>query len=133
VVDQIPGWTTEEAKSFAQAFEEKSGLQPSPSSGGLSYDGMNFFIKVLQTTYQDFGELNKATIYQTVQDKVWTGELTFTAEDGAIVMSEYNFSEPPDPLVGKGYYTFPVLQYMDGASKTIWPEEWKEADIQAKQ
>jgi branched-chain amino acid transport system substrate-binding protein len=132
VLDQIPGWTTEESLAFAEAFKAKSGLDPSPSSGGLSYDGMNFFIKVLQTTYDDFGELSSETVFQTVQDKVWTGELTFTTEDGAIVMSEYNFSEPPDPIVGKGYYTFPVLQYMDGDSITIWPPEFQEADIQAK-
>lgn len=132
VLDQIPGWTTEESLAFAEAFKEKSGLDPSPSSGGLSYDGMNFFIKVLQTTYDDFGELSSENVYQTVKDKVWTGELTFTAEDGAIVMSEYDFSQPPDPIVGKGYYTFPVLQYMDGDSITIWPPEFQEADIQAK-
>jgi branched-chain amino acid transport system substrate-binding protein len=132
VVDQIPGFTTEAAMKFAEDFEAKSGLKPSPSSGGLSYDGMNFFIKVLRTTYDDYGEINSETIYKTVQEKVWTGDLTFTAADGAIVMSEYNFSDPPDPIVGKGYYTFPVLQYMDGESKVIWPDEWKEADIQAK-
>ncbi|NIS12851.1 MAG: branched-chain amino acid ABC transporter substrate-binding protein, partial [Thermoplasmata archaeon] len=50
MLDQIPGWATAESQEFATAFEERSGLQPSPSSGGLSYDGMNFFIKVLETT-----------------------------------------------------------------------------------
>ncbi len=132
VIDQIPGWTTDAAKQFAADFKAKSGLDPSPSSGGLSYDGMNFFIKVLQTTYEDQGVLNRETIFKTVEDKVWTGELTFGTEDGAIVMSKYEFSNPPDPVVGKGFYTFPVLQYFDGTAKVIWPEEWKEADIQAK-
>ncbi len=65
-----------------------------------------------------------------VRDFVWTGEMVFTTEDGAIVMSEYNFSDPPDPIVGKGYYTFPVLQYMDGDSITIWPPEFQEGDLQ---
>ncbi len=129
VIDQIPGFGSQAAKDFAAAFEEKSGLQPSPSSGGLSFDGMNFFIKVLQTTYEDFGELSKETVYQTVQDKVWTGELTYTAEDGAIVMEEYNFSDPPDPLVGGEYYTFPVLQYMDGDQVYIFPESIAESDL----
>jgi len=129
VIDQIPGWTTEASQEFAAAFEERSGLEPSPSSGGLSYDGMNFFIKVMQTACEDHGSLSSENIYQTVQDKVWTGELVYTAEDGAIVMSEYNFSEPPDPVVGKGYYTFPVLQYMDGESQTIWPPEFQESAL----
>ncbi|HSM54669.1 MAG TPA: ABC transporter substrate-binding protein [Candidatus Sulfomarinibacteraceae bacterium] len=132
VLDQIPGWTTEASLAFAEAFEEKAGIVPSPSSGGLSYDGMNFFIKVLQDTYDTYGELSKETVYQTVQNKVWTGELTYTAEDGAIVMNEYDFSEPPDPIVGAGYYTFPVLQYMDGAGQTIWPPEFKETEMQMK-
>lgn len=133
VIDQIPGWTTDESLEFAAAFEERSGLVPSPSSGGLSYDGMNFFIKVLQTTYDDFGELTSEAVYQTVQDKVWTGELTFGTEDGAIVMSSYDFSDPPDPVVGKGFYTFPVLQYFDGESVTVWPPEFAQAELEPKQ
>jgi branched-chain amino acid transport system substrate-binding protein len=132
VLDQIPGWTTEASQEFAAAFEERAGIEPSPSSGGLTYDGMNFFIKVLQETYDTHGELSSETVYQTIQDKVWTGELVYTADDGAIVMSEYNFSEPPDPLVGKGYYTFPVLQYMDGEGHTIWPPEFQETELQMK-
>jgi hypothetical protein len=35
-------------------------------------------------------------------------------------------------MVGKGYYTFPVLQYMDGESFVIWPDEWKVRNIEAK-
>lgn len=130
VIDQIPGWATEDAKVFAAAFEEKSGLTPSPSSGGLSYDGINFFIKVLQATYETKGELTSAAVFEVVQEQVWTGELTFTAADGAIVMNEYNFSEPPDPIIGGDYYTFPVLQYMDGVGMIVWPDYMKEADLQ---
>ena len=129
VIDQIPGFASDAAKDFAVAFEEKSGLQPSPSSGGLSYDGMNFFIKVLQTTFEDFGELTSEAVYQTVQDKVWTGEMTFTAEDGAIVMQEYDFSNPPDPVIGGDYYTFPVLQYMDGDQVYVFPESIAETGL----
>ena len=130
VLDQIPGWTTDESLKFAEDFEAKSGLVPSPSSGGLSYDGTNFFLKVLQDTFDTYGELTSETVFNTVKEKVWTGELTFTAEDGAIVMNEYDFSSPPDPIVGKGYYTFPVLQYMDGEGLYIWPPEFQNAEIQ---
>jgi branched-chain amino acid transport system substrate-binding protein len=132
VIDQIPGWTTDASLAFVEAFKAKSGLDPSPSSGGLAFDGSNFFIKVMQTSCADYGSLSSENIYRTVQEKVWTGELTYTAEDGAIVMAEYNFSQPPDPLVGKGYYTFPVLQYFDGDSVTIWPPEFQEGTIQEK-
>ncbi|MEK7312055.1 MAG: ABC transporter substrate-binding protein [Chloroflexota bacterium] len=131
VLDQIPGWTTDEAKKFAADYEKKWGITPSTSAAGLSYDFANFFIKVLQTTLQDYGELTSETIYKTGKEKVWTGQLTYT--DG-IVMSEYKYSEDtiPDPVVGKGYYIFPVLQYHGGESMVIWPDEWKTGDIEAK-
>jgi branched-chain amino acid transport system substrate-binding protein len=126
VIDQIPGWTTEAALAFVEDFKAKSGLDPSPSSAGLAFDGTNFFIKVLQAACEDYGSLSSENVMNVVREKVWTGELVYTAEDGAIVMSEYNFSEPPDPLVGAGYYTFPVLQYFDGQPVTIWPPEFKQ-------
>jgi branched-chain amino acid transport system substrate-binding protein len=131
VLDQIPGWTTDEAKKFAADFEKKWGITPSTSAAGLSYDFANFFIKVLQTTLQDYGELTSETIYKTIKEKVWTGQLTYT--DG-IVMSEYKYSEDtiPDMVVGKGYYIFPVLQYHGGEGTVIWPDEWKTGDIEAK-
>jgi branched-chain amino acid transport system substrate-binding protein len=132
VLDQIPGWTTEAGLQFAEDFEARTGTPPSPSSAGLSYDGMNFFLKVLQDTYDTYGELSSENVYNTVQEKVWTGDLVFTTDDGAIVMSEYNFSDPPDPIVGKGYYTFPVLQYMDGEGQTIWPPEFQQTTLQTK-
>jgi len=131
VLDQIPGWTTDEAKKFAADFEKKWGTTPSPSAAGLSYDFANFFIKILQTTLQDSGELTSEAIYKTGKEKVWTGQLTYTE---GIVMSEYKYSEDtiPDPVVGKGYYIFPVLQYHGGESTVIWPDEWKTGSIEAK-
>jgi branched-chain amino acid transport system substrate-binding protein len=131
VVDQIPGWTTPEAEKFAQDFEAKWGITPSPSAAGLSYDFANFFIKILQITLADHGELTSETIYQTGRDKVWTGALSFA--DG-IVMSEYKYMPDsiPDPVVGKGYYVFPVLQYHDGGSNVIWPDEWKTGSLENK-
>jgi branched-chain amino acid transport system substrate-binding protein len=131
VVDQIPGWTTDKAKQFAQDFEAKWNITPSPSAAGLSYDFANFFIKILQTTLQDYGELTSETIYKTGKEKLWTGQLTYA--DG-IVMSEYKYMPDtiPDPVVGKGFYVFPVLQYHSGQSSVIWPAEWKTGDIQAR-
>jgi branched-chain amino acid transport system substrate-binding protein len=131
VVDQIPGWTTPEAKAFAANFEAKWGITPSPSAAGLSYDFANYFIKILQTALADHGELTSQSIYQTGRDKVWTGQLSYA--DG-IVMSEYKYSPDsiPDPMVGKGYYVFPVLQYHDGSSSVIWPDEWKTGSLESK-
>jgi branched-chain amino acid transport system substrate-binding protein len=128
VIDQIPQWTTPEAKKFKEDFTAKNGFEPSPSGAGLNYDWTRFMIKVLQDTYDTYGEINKETLYKTAKEKVMTGQLTFT--DG-IIMEEYKFTPEsfPDPVVGKGHYIFPVIQYFDGKGTIVWPDEWKEADI----
>jgi branched-chain amino acid transport system substrate-binding protein len=131
VIDQIPGWATEEGKTFAQDFEAKAGFPPSPSAGGLSYDGSTFFIALAQATLDEYGELTSETIYTFVKEKVWTGQWTYT--DG-IVMNEYKYTADtiPDPVVGKGYYIFPVLQYFDGEGKIIFPPEWAVQQLEPK-
>jgi branched-chain amino acid transport system substrate-binding protein len=123
VLDQIPGWATAEGQAFATEFEAQAGFPPSPSAGGLSYDGVNFWLAMAQATIDEYGELTSETIYQFVQEKLWTGEWAYT--DG-IVMSNYstNAEVVPDPVVGQGYYIFPVLQYFDGEGKVIYPPEW---------
>ena len=123
VLDQIPGWATAEGQAFAAEFEAQAGFPPSPSAGGLSYDGVNFWLAMAQATIDEYGELTSETIYQFIQEKLWTGEWAYT--DG-IVMSNYstNAEVVPDPVVGQGYYIFPVLQYFDGEGKVIYPPEW---------
>lgn len=129
VIDQIPGWTTAEAVAFRDEFTKRWGIEPSPSSAGLAYDEANFFIKVLQETYKEKGELTSESIFQVGKEKLFTGELTYT--DG-ILMQEYKFTPEslPDMVVGKGYFVFPVIQYFGGVGKTVWPDEIKEQDLQ---
>lgn len=131
VIDQIPGWATDAGKEYAEKFEERFGIQPSPSSGGLSYDAANMFIALAEDVIADKGELSSEAIYEFVRDEFWTGNWSFT--DG-IVMNEYAATEEtiPDPVVGKGYYIFPVLQYFDGEGKIIFPPEWAEQELQPK-
>ncbi|MFZ5819955.1 MAG: ABC transporter substrate-binding protein [Chloroflexota bacterium] len=130
VIDQIPGWTTPAAVAFRDEFTTRWGIEPSPSSAGLAYDETLFFIKVLQQTFEDTGELTSASIFQTGKEKVWTGQITLT--DG-ILMKEYKFTPEtlPDMVVGQGAFVFPVIQYFGGTGKTVWPEEIKEQDMQA--
>jgi len=132
VLDEIPGWTTDKAQKFADDYEAKFGSAPSPSASGLSYDFTNYFIKIMQETLADTGSITSESLYKTAQDKVWTGELTYT--DG-IIMSQYAFSADtiPDPVVGKGNYIFPVLQYHDGEGTVIWPTDWKTGDLTANE
>ncbi|MGD8516956.1 MAG: ABC transporter substrate-binding protein, partial [Anaerolineae bacterium] len=131
VIDQIPGWATAEGQAFAERFESEQGFPPSPSAAGLSYDGSNFFISIAQDACEQNGELSSEIIYNFVKDNVWTGDWTYT--DG-IVMNEYKTTpeDVPDPVVGKGYYIFPVLQYFDGEGKIIYPPEWAEQQLTPK-
>jgi branched-chain amino acid transport system substrate-binding protein len=131
VIDQIPGWATAEGKAFAEQFEAENGFPPSPSAGGLSYDGTSFFIALAKAVYAETGELSSESIYNFVKDNVWTGDWTYT--DG-IVMNQYKYTPEtvPDPVVGKGYYIFPVLQYFDGEGKIIYPPEWAEQQLTPK-
>ncbi len=131
VLDQIPGWTTPAAQKFAADFKAKFGFDPSPSAAGQGYDFSNYFIKIMQAALADQGSITSATLYKTAQDKVWTGQLTYTE---GIIHKEYKYTPDtiPDMVVGKGEYIFPVLQYHGGVGAVIWPEEWKTGDITAK-
>jgi hypothetical protein len=64
-------------------------------------------------------------------EQVWPGKLAYT--DG-IIMSNYDYTEDtiPDPVVGKGHYIFPALQYMDGNATVVWPAEVATGAIQQK-
>jgi branched-chain amino acid transport system substrate-binding protein len=131
VLDSVPGFATDKAKQFAADYKAKFGNDPSAAAAGLSYDWTNFFIKLLQATLADQGSLTSETIYKEAQDKLWTGQLTYT--DG-IIMSSYDFSADsiPDPVVGKGHFIFPVTQYMGGQRTVVWPSDQASGQLKAK-
>lgn len=131
VLDMIPQLTTKEAKEWAVEFEKRFGMKPSPSAGGLSYDGMGLFIKLLQRTYELYGKLDKETIHKVMVEEVNTGKLTYSKADGAIIMNEYryNMDTMPDPVVARDGYFFPVIQYKGGVGKIVYPDDWAEAEF----
>lgn len=131
VLDSVPGFATDKAKTFAADYKAKYGNDPSAAASGLTYDWTNFFIKFLQQTLADQGSLTSETLYKEAQDKLWTGQLTYT--DG-IIMSSYDFSPEsiPDPVVGKGHYIFPVTQYSGGKQTVVWPADQASGQLQTK-
>ena len=133
VLDMIPQLTTKEAKQWAVEFEKRFGMKPSPSAGGLSYDGMGLLIKLLQRTNEKYGELNKETIHKVMVEEVNTGKLTYSKADGAIIMNEYryNMDTMPDPVVARDGYFFPVIQYKGGVGQIVYPKDWAEAEFMA--
>lgn len=131
VLDMIPQLTTKEAKAWAVEYEKRFGMKPSPSAGGLSYDGANFFVKILQRANEKYGELNKETIHKVMVEEVNTGKLTYSKADGAIIMNDYryNMDTMPDPVVARDGYFFPVIQYKGGKGSIVYPEDWAEAEF----
>ena len=134
VLDMIPQLTTKEAKEWAKTFETRFKMKPSPSAGGLSYDGMNLFLKLLRRTNEKYGKLDKETIHKVMVEEINTGKLTFSKADGAIIMNEYRYSEKsmPDPVVGEDAFFFPVIQYKGGKGEIVYPPAWAQREIEAK-
>ncbi|SDP60451.1 ABC transporter substrate-binding protein [Desulforhopalus singaporensis] len=133
VLDMIPQLTTQAAKDWAVEFEKRFDMKPSPSAGGLSYDGSRFFVKILKRTLEKYGELDKTTIHKVMVEEVNTGKLTYSKADGAIIMNEYRYNGDtmPDPVVARDGYFFPVIQYKTGKGSIVYPEDWAEAEFMA--
>ena len=133
VIDMIPLLATPEAKAWAQKIENQFGYKPSPSSGGLSYDGFRFFLKIAKRALDKHGELTRKTIFEVIKSEVNTGKLSYTKADGAIIMNSYTYTaeSAPDPLLGKEGYFFPVIQYQSGKGHVVYPDDVKELDFKA--
>lgn len=131
VLDQIPDWATSGGREFARAFEQRWGTAPSPSAAGLAYDGTNMFIEIAGQALDDYGELSNKTIYGWARENLQTGKWSFT---GGIVMPEYKYTPEtlPDPVLGPGYYMFPVRQYVNGEGRIIYPPDWATHSLQVE-
>lgn len=129
ILDNRPVFATEKGKKFAADFKDKYGYDPAPAAGGQVYDYTRFFIKVANECLVEYGKLDSETLFKFSQEKLITGQVTFT--DG-VLMDEYKYDagSSPDPVVGEGYYVFPVVQYFDGEPTVVWPDNQKDADIQ---
>ncbi len=134
VLDMIPQLTTKASQEWAQEIKAKFGYTPSPSSSGLSYDGINYFIKIAKRALELHGKLDKETIHKTIVGEVYTGKLTFSAADGALIMNEYKYSagSAPDPVIASDAYFFPVIQYKDGKGYIVYPKDWAVKEFEAK-
>lgn len=129
VLDNRPVFITEEAKQYAAKFKEKYGYEPAATAAGQIYDYARFFIQVANETLKEYGELNRETLFKYSQEKLVTGEVSFT--DSILYEKiQYDSESMPDPIVGEGYYIHPVIQFFGGEPTVIWPESIKEADLQ---
>jgi branched-chain amino acid transport system substrate-binding protein len=131
-LDQSPAFqNTPAATQFQADFKQIVGFDASPSAGGLSYDWTNFFLKVLQRTYDKYGSLSSENVHKVGIDEVWTGKLTYT--DG-IVMKRYQFNSStiPDMVLGQDDFVFTIVQYFNGKPVTIYPAYAQAADLKVR-
>ncbi|MFV0438452.1 MAG: ABC transporter substrate-binding protein [Desulfopila sp.] len=135
VLDMIPQLNTPAAREWAETIEKNYGFKPSANAGGLVYDYANFFIKIAKRTLEKHGQLDKASFQDVLETEVNTGQLTYGKNDGAIIMDEYKFTAEsmPDPVVGQDHFYFPVIQYFSGKGSIVFPDKWKEQEMQFPQ
>lgn len=131
VIDQIPGWAGVEGRAFAREFEQRLGIKPSPAAAGLAYDGTNMFLQIAAKTLAENGVLSSQSLYRWSRENLQTGRWSYS---GGIVMEKYQYTAEtvPDPVVGKGYYIFPVIQYFEGQGYVVYPPEQAEQTLRAR-
>lgn len=134
VLDMIPQLTTKASQQWAKDVKAKFGYNPSPSSGGLSFDGINFMIKLLKRTLEREGKLDKVSVHKVMVEEINTGKLTYTKADGAMIMNKYQYTAKtmPDPVLGTSAYFFPVIQYKNGKGSIVFPTDWATKNFEAK-
>ena len=134
MLDMIPQLSTPEAKAWAEAAKAKYGFYPSAAGGALVYDYFNFALKVFNRAYEKYGVLDKAGVIKIITEELQTGQLTYTREDGALIMEEYKFTAEslPDPVCGPDNFFYPVVQYFDGEGKIVYPATVREQNFQPK-
>src|SRR6266849_2587285 len=130
VLDMQPLFASAAAQQFVSSYKSRFNSEPSPSAAGLAYDWTGFCLKILKRTLDKYGSLTSDNIYKVGRDELWTGQLTYT--DG-IIMNEYKFSADsiPDPVIGKGEYIFPVIQYKGGNGQIVFPPDVKQTNFTA--
>jgi branched-chain amino acid transport system substrate-binding protein len=129
VIDQIPQFVTPEAKDFHDKFVAKYNFEPGAITSGICYDYTNYLIKVLNRCNEKYdGIINKTNLAALAKDEIMTGKLDYT--DGIIIKDyKYTAETYPDPVVGKGYYIYPVVQYFGGKATVVWPGDQKQQDL----
>ncbi|MFQ5774623.1 MAG: ABC transporter substrate-binding protein [Kiloniellaceae bacterium] len=115
-----------EQEDWVKRYKAKFGVDPGIAASGITYDYMRMAIKVLNKA----GTLDYDTLIRTVYDTPYTGVWNF-----------YKFSTEPGPnalapnevMTGsfmEGFF-FPMVQFLKGKARVIWPLEHAKAKFQA--
>ena len=121
-----PRALTEEQNVWLERYKGMFDQDASPASTGHAYDYMRMLIKGLA----EAGTLDRAALGDVLLNLEHTGiwqHYAFAKTAGDSAMAPYEVKTGPF-LEG---FSFPMVQYLDGKSQVIWPEEFAEAEFRA--
>ncbi len=121
-----PRALTESQNTWLGRYKERFGNDASPASGGHAYDYARMLIKGLTAA----GTLDRATVGDTLLNLEHSGvwqHYAFAKTAGDNAMAPYEVKTGPF-MQG---FSFPMVQYNNGESKVIWPEEYAEGEFLA--
>ena len=126
VCDSRPKFTKKEGIAFSEKFADTYGYEVSASAGGQVYDYARFFFKIVEECEKAEGKVDAETLLKYGTEVVMKGGLEYT---DSILQDKIVYQEGElDPVVGMGYYVFPILQLVGGEQIAVWPDSMKEAD-----
>ena len=123
-----PKLTKDSALEFKAKFEDKYGYSPSASVGGQIYDYSRFFLKIAAETESRYdGVVDTDTLYKFGTEVLMKGDFPYTDSilQDCIVYQDGEL----DPVIGQGYYVFPMTQCFEGQINVVWPDSMKETDL----
>jgi len=113
-LDMALKWATPEAKAFRDKFVARFGYEPSPIVVGQVYDN----VKMLLTCIEKAGSTDPDAIIEAILSTEYKG-----------IMHTYKYDpQTHAAVVGEGYVMFPVVEYWNGESVIIWPENIAEGE-----
>ncbi|MEW5725061.1 MAG: ABC transporter substrate-binding protein, partial [Thermodesulfobacteriota bacterium] len=129
-LDMIPQFASPKAKEWAKRYEKKFGYYPGATASGLDYDNIGLFIKIAKRTLEKYGKIDKDSLHAVIVDELCTGQLTYGEDEGAILVKKFEYRPELGnvPVVGKDHWFLPVIQYMKGEGKVVYPPDVKEAE-----
>jgi branched-chain amino acid transport system substrate-binding protein len=123
-------WTPR-SMPLKENIKKNFGFEATPSACGLAYDAAGLFIKASERAIEKYGKLDKDTLFGVFKEEVMTGKLTYSWDDGAVIMKEYKFTREtyPDPVTDTEHWFMPVVQFKDGEQRIVFPESVKTHDF----
>ena len=114
-----PRAITDKQKAWMKRYRDKFGSDASPASAGHAYD----YTRMLAKGLAKAGTLDTKKLSDTLLNLEYTGtwqHYAFSKKEGDHAMAPYEVKTGP---FMKGF-TFPLVQYYNGESKVVWPEEF---------